>query len=494
MTATSLTIYAPNGSVLAATRLQPDWNQLSAIRCGIALYPNARLVLWNSLPGAGILTIGKIVVEFDRVVDIVPQDGRFTEKVRRGLLGRARTRLTIGRGLEAIPPRAGLRVRWGFARKAPTSVPYGWSGKRVTWHRSQGRNLSSALKTQITRPSGLGIWQVYGPDQPAPPGAVDRNGVSGWEQDPVGMTIRSDLVMNRMALGCHDENGNLMRLSDPNYTSVRGYGETLQLRAYMDSYDHPLRTNVLSEYAPYEARIVGTNRWNGFLPYDGQHTGCASSLVRAAAQMRDPIAIADMDVIANDLRMCRPDGVGSRDMAWRMDAYAMSEAAFSTGTDLANYTVGSQMPSGAFMRASYPYPFSPNPWMNYGMPSDRDAEQLMERDLTVYALGLYGKREAVARAMHGRPWPGTKFVSPAQRGMDAGAEYSFACGPADYYPWLGLGVLATLDLPWVDYALRQPTPEGKVCRDVLDLRDTLAKETLGREQTAMLLAKLWEIT
>jgi hypothetical protein len=177
-----------------------------------------------------------------------------------------------------------------------------------------------------------------------------------------------------------------------------------------------------------------------------------------------------------------------------MDAYAMSEAAFSTGADLANYTVSSQMPSGAFMRVSYPYPFSPSPWMNYGMPSDRDAEQLMERDLTVYALGLYGKREAVARAMHGRPWPGTKFVSPAQRGMDADAEYSFACGPADYYPWLGLGVLATLDLPWVDYALRQRTPEGKVCKDVLDLRDTLAKETLGREQTAMLLAKLWEIT
>lgn len=482
------------------TPLKDGWNRLTPIKAGIWLRRDA-LEFWNACPGAGELFISRIEIMFDGAVSgVLARANWMIDPVRPNVL-------IIGTGHEYVAPRDVLTVRWNYRQgeTAPTQIPYGPT--TVTWAASQKRDLFTSMAARLTSPRDTGMWApgVASPHRQAdPPGADERNGVSGWEQDVPGMLLRSDLVMERMAVGCLDQQTGqpIMLPNEHDYTLDRGWTKLGQLQAFCqpvtsiyDTVRHPIVT--WPGTCGYRDTMLGANIYNSFTPFNGQHCGNALGHVRAAAQCVDESAAFFLNVLANDAAMAKDDASanprGGRDMAWRMDAWAHSRVHYSRGQAAADEVERAQMPNGGILRGSKDYGFNPTP-QSFGMPADWDSDQLMERDLTIYSWGLFNKLAAIKKAILGRPQPSTvKFVGVGQTGGEAFPTYQHPCGSPDYYPMLGLGVWATLEprnTQWQTLAVNQPTPEGVVCHTLLALRNQLRKESRGCEQTAMILAKL----
>jgi hypothetical protein len=468
------------------------WTPLDRLHGGVMAH-DVGLSYENSCPGAGELFLDRMEITFDGPVTGVLPCANWTA---RGNV------LVIGAGGEYLAPRSSLVVRWDYTATAPTEVPYG--SATVRWHPSQKRDVFGPLKAYLEKPRPTGMVPVYGGEQVAPPGAHDRDGVPGHEQDGPGFLLRSDLVINRMPIGCVDQRtGEPLLLNDPDYTLVRGWSKATQLAEFSRAFARyqESRDPIVTLKGASRSRelLLGTRRDKCASAFDGQHLGNALGHLRAAAQCGDPIAIRHLALIANDCAMARQDPSsmvrGGRDMAWRIDAWAHARQHWFRAESFADDLVARQTGSGAFLRAPKDYPFSPTP-QSFGMPPDFDTDATMERWLTCYALGLFGHTEPIRKAISGCPWPVPKFLGVGRNQTEKFPTYQHPCGPGDYFPDLALGVLATLDpasTDWQYRALTQPTPDGVLCDSLRKRRDVMRAATLGREQSAVLLSVLEQV-
>lgn len=484
-------IFNQSNVMLSRGTLDHGWNPITRLKSGIHVF-DVGLVIWNACPGAGELNIDRIEITFDRPPTGILPCANWT------VVG---NKLIIGAGHEGFLPRASLRVRWDYSAVAPTSVPYGPA--TVHWAASQHRDIFTPLKNGLPHPRPTGMWPVYGEQQVAPPGADDRDAVAGWEQDGAGLLLRSDMTMNRMPIGCLDQHtGEPIVLHDPTYTLDATPNAQLVQFSRAFSVSDPTR-------AP-RVTVPGTCSYFSFMrtnepAFNGQHRGNATSRVRGAAQCGDPIAQFDLRVLANDAAMAKSDAssnpFGGRDRAWRIDALAHAPEFWELGRTMSNENVAAQTQSGGILRAPAGYGFNPSP-QSYGMPADFDSDQLMERDLTCYAAGLYGQIDLIRRAIIGQPWPAPKFVGVGRNQTEIFDTYQHPCGPGDYYGDIALGVWAVLDphdVEWQLFALKQPVPgwtpplvwaSWHGYTSLKQRRDLMRAATLGREQSAMLLSVL----
>ena len=493
MTTFRLHLFDQAGHVFAYDVKRYGWTSMPEMHAGVMGHEEG-LVFWNACPGAGELYLHRIEIDFGGPIRGILPCWNWTQN---GSL------LTIGTGGEYIPVRGSLRIRWSYPSKAPASVQYG--PRRVNWSPLQRRDLITPLSLALVHPRETGMVPVFGERYVAPPGGSNRNSVSGWEQDARGMALRSDLVMNRMPIGCLDqETGAPIKVWSPDYTLAVGMNKSGQLAEFSRAfavYDDARRPiTTLPGECLYAPLLRGDNRDDSFVQFDGQHRGNAPGHVRAAAQCGDSIAIRDIEVLANDARMAKSDSssipFGCRDRAWRVDAFAHSRPNWQGGLYSALDTVANQGASGCFLRAPNGYPFSPNPWTEYGTPLDIDVDPTMERWLTCYALGMYGHVDAIRKAIHGSPWPAPKFLGVGRNQSEVFPTWQGQWGPPDYYGHLGIGVLAALDktaTDWREFALKQPTPDGKSFANIAALRNGLRVAERGQEQTAVLLAVLEEV-
>lgn len=494
MTTFRFTLFDQRGNAFGYDVKRYGWTPMPELRAGVMGHEEG-LVFWNACPGAGELYLDRIVIDFGGPIRGILPCSRWLQ---------SGSKLTIGLGSEYIPPRGSLRIRWAYPSKAPSSVRYGPA--TVNWSPLQRRDLFTPLVSSLALNRDTGMIPVFGERQVAPPGGSNRNSVAGWEQDARGMTLRSDLVMNRTPVGCLDQATGLptFEVDHDDYTLAVGHNKATQLPEFSRAfalYDDDRRPIVtLPGSSPYAALMRGDDRDNSLVQFDGQHRGNVLGHVRAAAQCGDTIAIRDLEVLGNDASLARSGPsdtpIGCRDLAWRIDAFTHARPCWSHGQYLAREVVAHQGANGCFLRAPYGYAFSPNPWVEFGTPHDIDVDATMERWLSCYSLGLFGHVEPIRKAITGCPWPAPKFLGVGRNQVEIFATYQGAWGPGDYYGHLGLGCLAALDksaTDWREFALKQPTPDGYTCATLPVLRDALRVATRGQEQCAVLLAVLEEI-
>lgn len=492
----------------ASRVLAKGWNGMAAIKSGVWVRRDT-LEFWNACLGAGELNIDRIEVTFDEPVN--------------GVLSRANWRvdparpnvLIIGAGHEYIPPRGVLTVRWNhrIGEVAPSQIAYG--PVTVTWAASQKRDLFTPMASRLPSPRETGMWApgVASPHKQCdPPGADERNGVCGWEQDVPGMLLRSDLVMERMAIGCLDQNTGmpvlLSRATEPDYTLDTGWTRHGQLYAFCK----PVLTMGQGSRTPlvtwagtstYSALMLGLDIYNSYTRFNGQHRKNALGHVIAAAQCGDESAIFFLACFANDAAISENYGKsprGGRDFSWRIDAWAHSRAFWRRAQKGADDVEKAQTISGGILRGGAGYGFNPSP-QSFGMPANWDSDQMMERDIAIYMLGLFGKIGPIKKAIMGRRWPSRyKFVGIAETGGAPFDTYQNPCGSPDYYPDLALGVWSVLEpreTTWQTLSLIQPVsgwsvpPNWTHYSSLKERRDIMrAQPSLGREQSAMLLSTL----
>lgn len=487
--------------------LHAGWNSLPTIKAGVWLR-NRALEFWNACLGAGELNIDRIEITFDGPVSgVLARANWHVDPARPNVL-------VIGTGHEWVCPRGVLTVRWDYriGETAPTHIPYGPA--TVTWAANQKRDLFGPLSHALLAPRETGMWApgVASPHKQAdPPGADERNGVCGWEQDVPGMLLRSDLVMERMPIGCLDQATGmpvlLDRAHEPDYTLDTGWGRHGQLYAFCQpvmTADAP-RAPIVTwpGTCSYRALMLGLDIYNSYTRFNGQHRKNALGHIIAAAQCGDESAIFFLANFANDAAMAENYGPmprGGRDFSWRIDAWAHVRTHWRRAQKSADDVEKAVTANGGILRAPAGYGFSPDP-QELGMPADWDSDQLMERDIAIYVFGLFGKIEAMKKAILGRPWPSRcKFLGVGITHGEAFPTYQHPCGTPDYYPDLGLGAWAVLEPrepKWQELALIQPVSGWSVPTNwthyasLKERRDVMrAQPSLGREQSAMLLSVL----
>lgn len=488
--------------------LQQGWNPAPIIKAGVWMRGSS-LEFWNACPGAGELYIDRIEVTFDgHVTGVLARANWHVDAARPNVL-------VIGAGHEYVPPRGVLTVRWDYriGETAPFQIPYG--ATTVTWAPSQKRDLFGPMAAKLLAPRATGMWApgVASPHmQCDPPGADERNGACGWEQDVPGMILRSDLVMERMAIGCLNQSTGqpltLDRAHEPDYTLDTGWTRHGQLYAFCGpviGLYNDQRTPIVTwaGTCPYRNMMLGLDIYNSFTRFNGQHRKNALGHVLAAAQCGDESATMFLTVLANDAAMAENYGKsprGGRDFAWRIDAWAHSRAFWRRAQKGADDNEHAQMENGGILRGSKDYGFNPSP-QSFGMAAGWDSDALMERAFTIYTWGLFGKIAAIKKAILGMPWPcGVKFVGVGLTGGEAFPTYQHPCGPGDYYPPLALGVWAVLEpheTQWQQLALKQPVSGWSAPSNwhgyasLKERRDIMrAQPSLGREQEAVLLSVL----
>lgn len=484
-------IYNQSNAAVARGALDHGWTPIQRLKAGVHVY-DVGLVIWNACPGAGEWNIDRIEITFDRPPTGILPTANWT------IVG---NKLVIGAGHEGFLPRGSLRVRWDYSAVAPSSVPYGPA--TVKWASSQHRDIFTDLSQSLVAPRPTGMWPVYGNQEVAPPGANDRDAVAGWEQDGAGLLLRSDMTMNRMPIGClNQQTGEPMMVYDPTYTLDATPNAQLVQFSTAFSVSDPTRKPRVT--------IPGTCSYLTYMrdkepAFNGQHRGNATSRVRGAAQCNDPIAQFDLRVLANDAAMAQDSFTanprGGRDRAWRIDAFAHAPEFWQSGQMMNQENVQGQTGSGAILRAPAGYGFNPSP-QSFGMPANFDSDQLMERDLSCYAAGLYGQIDLIRRAIRGQPWPAPKFVGVGMNQSVIFDTYQHPCGPGDYFGDLALGCWAVLEptnTEWQAFALKQPVPgwtppQGWLAwhgySSLKERRDLMRAATLGREQSAMMLSVL----
>lgn len=475
--------------------LQPGWNPLPSLKLGVWVYDTS-LTIWNALAGAGELFLDRIDVTFDSAVQ--------------GVLGRSNWSvqgpvLRIGAGLEYMAPQAPLTVRWAYQHRCPSAVKYGPAQLRFV--PSMKRDVFGPLASKLTQSRDTGMWAPFGDRQPDAPGGNGIGSVAGWEQDAAGFLLRHDLVMERMAVGYLDAHtGQPVIAPQSEYVTVRGWGKTTQLSVFTSPY-HALyddaRTPLVTwpGTSPYRDLMLGTNRWDGYLPYDSQHLCRANVPVRAAAQCGDPAAQMSLAMIAANCASGRQDAsalpVGTRERAWAIDAMAYVRTTHARAQALITANTQNQSPSGSLMRARYGWPASPSPWtvsetipVPIATSEDVDAVGL-ERMLSCHAAALGNQPETIKRALDGAPWPLPKYVAVAPQGGAFYPTYRTPVGHAGWEPWIALGAAAALNVEgWQQHALSNPTPGGHGAHSLKELRNVLRSETVGNEQTVGLLCVL----
>lgn len=503
----AIDLYGQSGQH-AHLALQPGWNPLPALKLGVWVYGGS-LTIWNALAGAGELFLDRIEVTFDSATQ------GFLPRSNWSVAGPL---LTIGAGHEYMAPRAPLNVRWDYSHRCPSSVRYG--PVKLDFTPAMKRDIFTALAHTLPAVRSTGMWAPFGDKQPDTPGGQGIAAIAGWEQDGAGFLLRHDLVMERMPIGYLDVHTGQPVIAPPSYyNTVRGWGKTTQLDAFTNPvhamYDDsrvPLVT--WAGTSPYRDLMLGTQRWNGYLPYDAQHLCRASTPVRAAAQCGDPAAQFSLAMIAADCASGTDYAPGSRDMAWTIDALAYYRPTFVKARALIDRNVAAQTASGSIMRASFgAWQPSPSPWtvsetIPVPIPTNIDVDAVgLERMLTCHALGLDNRTITIQRAMAGTPWPVPKYVGVAPHGGAPFPAYQLPVGHAGWEVWIGLGAAAALGVEgWQQHALDNPTPAGHstakqklvngvmVDRSVLErlaeLRTILRAETVGNEQTVGVLCVL----
>lgn len=480
-----------HGSQRASLALNPGWNSLPAMKLGVWVYDGS-LTIWNALSGAGEIYLDRIEVTFDSAIQgILPRSNWSVQK----------TVLRVGAGHEYFAPQGSLNVRWAYSHRCPTSVKYGPAS--YTFTPAMKRDLYGPLAASLTHVRDTGMWAPYGERQPDASGGNGIAAVAGWEQDPAGFLLRHDLVMERMPIGYLDAHTGQPVVALPSeYVTVRGWGKTTQLDVFTSPvhglYDDK-RTPLVTwpGTCPYRDLMLGVTRSNGYLPYDAQHLCRANVPVRAASQCGDPAAQMSLAMIAANCASGRDYVPGTRDRAWTIDALAYTRSTHAKALALIDGNVAAQTHSGSIMRASYDYGFSPSPWsvsstIPVPIPKNEDVDAVgIERMLSCHALGLDNRTATIMHAMDGTPWPVPKFVAVGMTGGGLFPSYQSPVGHAGWEVWIALGAAAALRVPgWEDHALHYPTPGGRVCHSLSELRDTLRAETVGNEQAVGVLAVL----
>lgn len=488
----SLAIYDQSNNRYVLNTLRKGWNSMPEIFAGWWVR-DGMMDFWNACQGAGEMFIDRIEITFDGPVrGIILRSGW-------SILGHT---LIIGDGGEYVPPRGVYAVRWNFRAVAPRTFQYG--PVTGTWALSQKRDIFGPMCTMLTAPRATKMWAPYGEAMAAPPGANDRHGVPGHEQDGPGFLLRCDRVMERMPIGCLDqETGQPIQLEDEDYTLDRGWtkggAHVAFCRAFAVYDDTRVPRVTCPGSSTYRDMMLGLVVDASFTPYNGQHLGNALGAILAAALCGDAFAIFCLRAVVNDIDMAKYDlsacPAGGRDRAWRLYAWAHVRTSWRKFTQQAHETAVRQTISGAILRAPSNYGFLPSP-QSYGMPEDWDSDQGMERILTLNSFGLLdGMLHVIKKGAQGMPWPTVKFLGVGANQEEIFPHYQHPCGERDFFAWILLGVLALLEpngTEWREWCLVEPTPDNETAtaHTLAELRTQLRHGERGREQTAVLLSVL----
>lgn len=473
-----------------AIDIDPDgYSRFPRIGSGFRVF--GENLLWiNGEVGAGVIQFDALSIRYDSPLPLT--------LLRTGWAASGDT-LTIGRGSEAIAPRAMLPIRLGYSATAIAGIGYG--PRTVRWAATQRRDIFLPLLDYLAQERSTGLWAPIGAKQAAPPGADDRATVPGYEQNGPGFLLKADLIAERMAVACVDSvHGEPLAVRDDGYAAGRGWSGAGQHKAFESSawiswipFVKPWKTTVSGD-CPYVSQMCGEARDSGWGPFDPEHTGNALSHWIAAMNCGDAMANFYIRLLANDLAMATgPYGIprmarGGRAFAWtiatlwhtrehRWDALRMIDELVAHGP----------------MRAPASYPFSPTP-QSFGMPWDADSEQLMEGCLSAHAAYLDGHIDYVRKWLLNSPAPlQFKFVQRGRNQTEVFDHYEYPCGNGDYFfPAVPYGICLLHDPHDAEIMALAMATYGATTP--VQLRDILRARTIGREQDAVLLSVLEGIT
>lgn len=538
-----ITVYDQSGATLFHSELVEGWNYLGW-SMGVHVLKHSVRITNGVYDGdkAGGIFFSKILIEGITVhPEVTPRGWR-----------RGENWVEIGTGQEYFPPR-GVMVVWKAHRpslKHNDKIVGGVTIKNPSESsliRSQllteGIQLIEAVTDGHAGPmlsQPLGCWQPYGETQPAGPGgwgigAISPEVVSTETVFYAKLLILHASTMQRMALDCLTK-GRGIPLQNPVvdgwYSLARGWRQTTQLPRWGNMVNgvrvpYDINTGVCA----YKDKLLGTNMYDGYLPYDGQHLIRGTQYAKLLADnFEEPEALLDLQMIHQDCMYAwtayssNPVNIGIGSTSWgrRESAWVVDTARYANQDDIGTSIKGwsgaanlikHQMPNGGIMRCSYGGPesqgFSPNPWVQ-GMPTNLDVEQSMERWLSMYALAANNEWRAALKCVDTifspgflrTPIPATlgyvpKWFGVGNKNGTPVSKVTTTAGGGDYFPWLALGIAASKVVheggdpkKYFDSMLLLSTPTQGKAKTYRELIKRLNADWTGRFQTVAAISAL----